>query len=123
LARVRDPSSRSSQPVGDDEGPADGTKLGILVADGRAEGATVGPAEGTLLGATVGPVEGALLGPAVGTAGAFVPELMVGVWVSTSPPTHSQAKAMVYSHCIKPKASIHMGGASTSSPWKSPSRT
>jgi hypothetical protein len=87
LKRVRLPSVRSSQPLGADEGPADGTRLGILVgpADGRAEGATVGPVvgsvEGTLLGATVGPavgpVEGALLGPAVGTV------------------VHSQAKAMV----------------------------
>jgi outer membrane lipoprotein SlyB len=71
ISRVRLPSVRSSQPLGADEGPADGTRLGMLV----------GPADGWAEGATVGPVEGALLGPADGPA--------VG-------PPHPQAKAMVY---------------------------
>jgi hypothetical protein len=92
--RIRSPSLRSSQPLGADEGPADGTRLEVLVgpADARAEGATVGPAEGTLLGATVGPVEGALLGPADGEAVGSVSVLVV---IKGSPPPLQQAKAMV----------------------------
>jgi hypothetical protein len=48
--RVKTPSVLSSQLLGADEGPADGTTLGTLVgpADGLPEGATDGPAEGTV---------------------------------------------------------------------------
>jgi hypothetical protein len=93
--RMRSPSTRSSQSLGADEGPADGTTLEILLgpADARAVGATVGPAEGTLVGATVGPVEGALvegalLGPAVGPA-------VVSAVVTDGSPLLQQAKATV----------------------------
>jgi hypothetical protein len=82
LSRMRSPSLRSSQPLGADEGPADGTRLGVLV----------GPAEGTLLGATVGPAEGTLLGPADGEAVGSESELVV---INGSPPLLQQAKAMV----------------------------
>jgi hypothetical protein len=43
-ARVRYPSLRASQPIGADDGPVDGARLGIPVgpAEGRAEGAIVG---------------------------------------------------------------------------------
>jgi outer membrane lipoprotein SlyB len=78
------------QSLGADEGPADGTRLEVLLgpADARAVGATVGPAEGTLLGATVGPVEGALLGPVVGPA-------VVSAVVTDGSPPLQQAKDMV----------------------------
>jgi hypothetical protein len=48
-ARPRMPSVRSSQPLGADEGPADGTRLGVLVgpADGLPEGAADGLVDGS----------------------------------------------------------------------------
>jgi hypothetical protein len=101
-ARMRLPSVRSTQPLGADEGPADGRRLGILVgpAVGILVGPAVGPVEGTLLGATVGPavgpvegallgpVEGVLLGPAVGTTVGFK------VSIGSLPPLQ-QAKTIV----------------------------
>jgi hypothetical protein len=88
---VKTPSFLSSQPLGADEGPADGTTLGTLVgpADGLPEGATDGPVEG----ATEGPVEGLLEGATDGTsvdgaalAAAHMPtsDVTVAFWSATA---------------------------------------
>jgi hypothetical protein len=86
------PSVLSSQPVGADEGPADGATLGTLVgpADGLSEGAmdgTVdglsdGTVDGLPEGGTEGPVEGMLV---EGMLVEFVPAEGAGVVTSALP--------------------------------------
>jgi hypothetical protein len=96
-ARVRSLSERSSQPLGADEGPADGTRLGILVgpadglpdglSDGFSERVTEGPVEGTAVdGAGVGPVDVAFLVGATVITGISVgePSALAGAFVGDS---------------------------------------